>query len=102
VRIDLSATLFLSEPREYDGGELCIETVSGTQRIKGPAGDLVLYPSTRVHRVETVTRGERLAAVFWVQGMVRDSGRRQPRPDRPDRRLPQPAQALGRRVTALR
>jgi PKHD-type hydroxylase len=76
VRTDLSVTLFLSDPEEYDGGELVIEDSSGVHRVKLPAGDLVLYPSTTVHRVETVTRGERLASFFWLQSMVRDPGER--------------------------
>jgi PKHD-type hydroxylase len=76
VRTDLSVTLFLSAPDEYDGGELVIDGAAGTHRIKLPAGDLVLYPSTSVHRVEPVTRGERLASFFWLQSMVRDSGER--------------------------
>jgi PKHD-type hydroxylase len=74
VRTDLSATLFLAEPAEYDGGELVIEDIG--QRIKLPAGDMVLYSGTSVHRVEPVTRGARLAAFFWVQSMVREDARR--------------------------
>jgi len=77
VRTDVSVTLFLSEPAQYDGGELCIEGASGTQQVKLPAGDLVLYPATSVHRVQPVTRGERVASFFWVQSLVRDAGRRQ-------------------------
>jgi PKHD-type hydroxylase len=76
VRTDLSATLFLSGPEEYDGGELVIGTTSGTQRVKLPAGDMVLYSATTVHKVEAITRGERLASFFWVQSMVRDDGKR--------------------------
>ncbi len=71
VRTDLSATLFLSDPQDYDGGELVVQDTYGEQRIKLPAGHLVLYPGTSVHRVEPVTRGERLAAFFWVQSLVR-------------------------------
>jgi PKHD-type hydroxylase len=74
VRTDLSATLFLSQPAEYDGGELVIEDIG--QRVKLPAGDMVLYSGTSVHRVEPVTRGARLAAFFWVQSMVREDARR--------------------------
>jgi PKHD-type hydroxylase len=74
VRTDLSATLFLSAPEDFDGGELVIED-SG-QRIKLPAGDMVLYSGTSVHHVEPVTRGVRLAAFFWVQSMVREDSRR--------------------------
>ena len=77
VRTDLSATLFLSAPESYDGGELVIGGASGIQRVKLPAGDLLLYSATSVHRVEPVTRGERLAAFFWVQSLVRDEGERQ-------------------------
>jgi PKHD-type hydroxylase len=76
VRTDLSATLFLTPPEEYDGGELVIGSTSGTQRVKLPAGDLVLYSATTVHRVEAITRGERLASFFWIQSMIRDDGQR--------------------------
>ena len=76
LRTDLSATLFLSDPASYDGGELTVEDTYGTQRVKLPAGDLVLYPATSLHRVEPVTRGSRLASFFWVQSMVRDDARR--------------------------
>lgn len=77
VRTDLSGTLFLNEPSDYDGGELVIEGLPGRPRIKLPAGDLVLYSATTVHRVEPVTRGQRLASFFWLQSMVRDDGQRQ-------------------------
>jgi PKHD-type hydroxylase len=76
VRTDISATLFLSEPDEYDGGELIIEDTYGTQRVKLPAGHLVLYPGTSLHRVTPVTRGTRLASFFWIQSLVRDDGQR--------------------------
>lgn len=76
VRTDLSATLFFSEPEEYDGGELVIEDVYGVQEIKLAAGDMVLYPSTSLHRVEPVTRGARICSFFWMQSMVRDDGQR--------------------------
>ena len=76
VRTDLSCTLFLAEPHEYDGGELVIEDTFGAQRIKLPAGDMVLYPGTRVHRVEPVTRGARVASFFWVESMVRSDEQR--------------------------
>jgi PKHD-type hydroxylase len=76
VRTDLSATLFLSEPGEYDGGELVVEDTYGVHRVKLAAGHLVLYPATSLHRVEKVTRGARLAAFFWIQSMVRDDGQR--------------------------
>lgn len=74
VRSDLSATLFLSD--DYDGGELVIEGPSGDRKIKAPAGHMVLYPSSSLHRVEPVTRGERLASFFWIHSMVRDDGAR--------------------------
>lgn len=76
MRTDLSATLFLCEPDEYDGGELVIGAASGTHSVKLPAGDMVLYPATTVHKVEAITRGERLACFFWIQSMVRDDGER--------------------------
>jgi PKHD-type hydroxylase len=71
VRTDISCTLFLSDPASYDGGELVIDTTFGEQRVKLAAGDLVVYPGTSVHRVEPVTRGERLASFFWIESMVR-------------------------------
>jgi len=76
VRTDISCTLFLSEPSEYDGGELMVEDTFGEQRVKLAAGDLVLYPGTSVHRVEPVTRGERIASYFWIQSMVRSDEQR--------------------------
>jgi PKHD-type hydroxylase len=76
VRTDLSATLFLSGPDEYDGGELIIEDTFGTQSVKLPAGDLVLYPGSSLHRVTPVTRGTRLASFFWLQSMLRDDSHR--------------------------
>ena len=76
VRTDLSATLFLSAPEDYDGGELIIEDTYGTQSIKLPAGHMVLYPGTSLHRVTPVTRGARVASFFWIQSMVRDDGQR--------------------------
>jgi len=76
VRTDLSATLFLSQPDEYDGGELVIEDNYGAHSVKLPAGDLVLYPSSSVHRVAPVTRGARVASFFWIQSLVRDDGER--------------------------
>jgi PKHD-type hydroxylase len=76
IRTDLSCTVFLSDPAAYDGGELVIEDTFGEQRIKLAAGDAVLYPGTSVHRVEPVTRGERLASFFWVQSMVRGNEQR--------------------------
>ncbi|MDY6946146.1 MAG: Fe2+-dependent dioxygenase [Pseudomonadota bacterium] len=76
VRTDISATLFLSAPSEYDGGELMIDDTYGSHNVKLPAGDLVLYPSTSLHRVQPVTRGARVASFFWIQSMVRDDGER--------------------------
>ena len=120
VRTDISCTLFLAEPDEYDGGELVIEDTYGAQRVKLPAGDMVLYPGTSVHRVEPVTRGARLASFFWVESMVRSDeqrsllhdmdmhlmrlretvGETDAGGDRPDRHVPQPAAPLGRRLSA--
>ena len=117
VRTDISCTLFLAGPDEYDGGELVIEDTFGAQRVKLPAGDMVLYPGTSVHRVEPVTRGARLASFFWIESMVRSDEqrrllfemdrhlmrlRRRARRgrsggDRPDRHVPQPPAPLGRR-----
>ena len=76
VRTDISCTLFLSDPASYDGGELVVQDTYGEQRIKFDAGDLVMYPSTSVHRVEPVTRGERLASFFWIESMVRSDAQR--------------------------
>jgi PKHD-type hydroxylase len=76
LRTDVSATLFLSPPSDYDGGELVLEDTFGTHAVKLGAGDLVLYPACSLHRVEPVTRGARVAAFFWVQSMVRDDGAR--------------------------
>lgn len=76
LRTDLSATLFLSDPADYDGGELVIEDTYGAHRVKLAAGDMVLYPAHSLHRVEPVTRGTRLASFFWIQSLVRDDGQR--------------------------
>jgi PKHD-type hydroxylase len=76
VRTDISCTLFLSGPDEYDGGELIVEDTFGAQAVKLPAGDMVIYPGTSVHRVEPVTRGARLASFFWVESMVRSDEQR--------------------------
>lgn len=76
IRTDLSATLFLTEPSDYDGGELMVEDSYGTHSVKLAAGDMVLYPATSLHRVEPVTRGARVSSFFWIQSMVRDDGRR--------------------------
>jgi PKHD-type hydroxylase len=77
LRTDLSFTLFLSEPETYDGGALVIEDSFEARAIKLGAGEMILYPSTSLHRVEPVTRGSRLAVVGWVQSRVRDAGRRE-------------------------
>jgi PKHD-type hydroxylase len=76
VRSDLSMTVFLEDPAEYDGGELTVETNFGVQHVKLPAGHAVLYPSSSLHRVEPVTRGRRIASFFWMQSMVRDDAAR--------------------------
>ena len=76
VRTDLSATLFLSAPDDYDGGELIVEDTYGTHAVKLAAGDLVLYPASSLHRVQPVTRGTRLASFFWIESMVREDDRR--------------------------
>jgi PKHD-type hydroxylase len=76
VRTDLSATLFFSNPDEYDGGELVVEDTYGVHSVKLPAGHLILYPASSVHHVRPVTRGARLASFFWIQSMVRDDGER--------------------------
>jgi len=77
IRSDLSCTLFLSEPDEYDGGELIIEEMYGPQSVKLSAGDLVLYPSKSLHRVTPVTRGARVASFFWLQSLIRDDADRE-------------------------
>jgi PKHD-type hydroxylase len=76
MRTDLSATVFLNEPQDYDGGELTIADTYGTHSVKLAAGDMILYPASSLHRVVPVTRGVRLAAFFWVQSMVRDDAAR--------------------------
>ena len=77
IRMDLAVTVFLSEPAEYDGGELVIEATTEQQSIKLPAGDAVVYPATTIHRVEKVTRGTRAAAVCWVESAVRAAPQRE-------------------------
>ena len=76
IRTDLSATLFFEDPDGYDGGELVVEDTYGSHRVKLPAGDLVLYPSTSLHHVTPVTRGARICSFFWIQSLIRDDGRR--------------------------
>ena len=76
VRTDLSATLFLCGPDEYEGGELVVEDNFGVQRVKLAAGDMILYPASSLHQVTPVTRGARLASFFWIESMVRDDGQR--------------------------
>jgi PKHD-type hydroxylase len=76
LRADVSCTVFLSDPADYDGGELAVVDTYGTHEVKLPAGDAIVYPSSSVHEVRAVTRGERLASFLWVQSMVRDVGRR--------------------------
>lgn len=76
VRTDVSCTLFFSNPDEYDGGELIVEDTYGSKSVKLPAGHMILYPSTSLHRVNPVTRGVRLCSFFWLQSMIRDDSRR--------------------------
>jgi PKHD-type hydroxylase len=76
VRTDLSATLFITGPEDYDGGELVIEDTFGEQSVKFAAGDMVLYPASSLHRVNPITRGSRWASFFWIQSMVPDDGAR--------------------------
>lgn len=76
IRTDLSATLFLSQPSEYDGGELTVEDTYGAHSVKLPAGHMILYPATSLHYVRPVLRGARIASFFWIQSMVRDDTRR--------------------------
>ncbi|MFC4819333.1 Fe2+-dependent dioxygenase [Dokdonella ginsengisoli] len=76
MRSDVSCTLFLCEPDEYDGGELVVSDTYGEHEVKLPAGDLIVYPSSSLHQVRPVTRGARLAAFFWVQSLIRDDRRR--------------------------
>jgi PKHD-type hydroxylase len=76
LRTDISATLFLSEMDEYDGGELLVDDTYGAHRVKLSAGSLILYPSTSLHRVTPVTRGSRVCSFFWIQSLIRDDGQR--------------------------
>jgi PKHD-type hydroxylase len=76
VRTDLSATLFLTDPDEYDGGELMVEDTYGVHSVKLPSGHMVLYPASSLHKVTPVTRGARVSSFFWIQSMLRDDGKR--------------------------
>src|SRR5262249_15035758 len=76
IRTDLSATLFFTNPEEYDRGELVMEDTYGAHNVKLPAGDMILYPTSSLHYVKPVTRGARIASFFWIQSMVRDDGER--------------------------
>src|SRR5438874_1982552 len=76
VRTDVSATLFISAPEDYDGGELVVEDTYGRHTVKLPAGDMIVYPGTSLHHVTPITRGSRIASFFWVQSMVRDMTQR--------------------------
>jgi PKHD-type hydroxylase len=76
IRTDLSATLFLTPPEDYDGGELIVEDTYGSKSVKLPAGHMVLYPATSLHRVEPVTRGARVSSFFWIQSMIRQDAQR--------------------------
>jgi len=76
IRTDISATLYISPPEEYDGGELQVEDTYGAHSVKLPAGDMVLYPAGSLHRVTPVTRGARIASFFWIQSLVRDDAQR--------------------------
>jgi PKHD-type hydroxylase len=77
IRTDLSATLFLTDPADYDGGELVVSDTFGQHSVKLPAGDLILYPSSSLHRVDPVTRGARVSSFFWTQSMVADARQRE-------------------------
>lgn len=100
IRTDLSCTLFLTDPGRYDGGELVIEGANGDQRVKLPAGALVLYSSTSLHRVEPISKGSRWASFFWVQSMVADDARRTLLRDL-DRAIMETRAALGDHTSAV-
>jgi PKHD-type hydroxylase len=76
IRTDISATLFLTAPEDYDGGELLVEDTYGVHSIKLPAGDMIIYPATSLHRVTPVTRGARVSSFFWIESMIRDDAQR--------------------------
>ena len=76
IRSDLSATLFLTEPEDYDGGELLVEDTYGVHEVKLAAGDMILYPASSLHQVAPVTRGVRTSSFFWIQSMIREDARR--------------------------
>ena len=76
IRTDVSSTLFISAPEDYDGGDLVVEDTYGSHSVKLPAGDMIVYPATSLHHVKPITRGARIASFFWTQSMVRDEGRR--------------------------
>ncbi|HVV60588.1 MAG TPA: Fe2+-dependent dioxygenase [Pseudolabrys sp.] len=76
IRTDVSSTLFITSPEDYDGGELVVEDTYGSHKVKLPAGDMIVYPATSLHNVTPITRGSRIASFFWTQSMVRDQSRR--------------------------
>lgn len=76
IRTDVSSTLFISGPEDYDGGELVVEDTYGTHAVKLPAGDMIVYPATSLHHVQPITRGSRIASFFWTQSMIRDESKR--------------------------
>lgn len=76
IRTDVSSTLFISAPEDYDGGELIVDDTYGAHSVKLPAGDMIVYPATSLHRVTPVTRGSRIASFFWTQSMIRDESKR--------------------------
>ena len=76
IRTDVSATLFISAPEDYDGGELMVEDTYGSHAVKLPAGDMIVYPGTSLHNVTPITRGSRIASFFWTQSLIRDETKR--------------------------
>ena len=76
IRTDVSATLFISAPEDYDGGELMVEDTYGSHAVKLPAGDMIVYPGTSLHNVTPITRGSRIASFFWTQSLIRDVRKR--------------------------